>query len=470
MFRFFSLTHRLAIFFTMVAAAMVLGLGMLFLVPTERHFLELDRITLQDKQHLIENIVVNTNSIDDIPSRLRESLNNHHGLSVIVKNAKGDVLFKTEGFQPPATLDAPTPEHRISEIQSWKNQGREFRALNLRVNPAHSAAPPLDFLIAIDMEDHMQFMAQLRRTLALYAIGAIFVSGMLGWFAAYKGMAPLRAMKTRATTVSSHRLDKRMPVEAVPAEMADLAQELNKMLDRLQNDFQRLSDFSSDLAHELRTPISNLLTQTQVALSTRRDADTYRDILASNAEEFERLARMVSDMLFLAKTDRGVDLPNKERFSAAKEAQALLEFYEAVAEEKSVTLRLFGDGDVLGDRLMFRRALSNLLSNALRHSKNHSDVTIDISDTAQAVIVTVENTGEDIDPQIIPRLFDRFFRADKSRKQLDSDGAGLGLSITQAIVHAHRGRISVSSADGRTCFSMFFPSAQSIGKHLTTDA
>lgn len=104
MFRFFSLIHRLAIFFTMVAAAMVLGLGMLFLVPTERHFLELDRITLQNKQHLIENIVVNTNSIDDIPSRLRESLNNHHGLSVIVKNAKGDVLFKTEGFQPPATL------------------------------------------------------------------------------------------------------------------------------------------------------------------------------------------------------------------------------------------------------------------------------------------------------------------------------------------------------------------------------
>ncbi|MHB1409741.1 MAG: histidine kinase dimerization/phospho-acceptor domain-containing protein, partial [Acidovorax defluvii] len=306
MFRFFSLTHRLAIFFTTVAAAVVLGLGMLFLVATERHFLELDRITLQDKQHLIENIVVNANSTDDIPSRLRESLNNHHGLSVIVKNANGDVLFRTEGFQPPATLDAPKPEHRISEIQSWKNQGREFRALNLRFNPANSAAPPLDVLIAIDMEDHMQFMAQLQRTLVLYAICAIFVSGMLGWFAAYKGMAPLRAMKTQATTVSSHRLDERMPIEAVPVEMADLAQELNKMLDRLQNDFQRLSEFSSDLAHEIRTPISNLLTQTQVALATRRDADTYRDILASNAEEFQRLARMVSDMLFLAKTDRGV--------------------------------------------------------------------------------------------------------------------------------------------------------------------
>ena len=458
MFRFFSLTHRLAIFFTIVAAAVVLGLGILFLVATESHFLELDRITLKDKQHLIENIIVNANSTDDIQSRLREALTNHHGLSVSVKDDNGNIIFRTEGFQAPATLDAPTPKNRTAEIQSWEDQGREFRALNLRFHPVHSAAPPLDVLIAIDMHDHTQFMAQLQRTLTLYALGAILVSGVLGWFAAYKGMAPLRAMKTRATTVSSHRLDKRMPVEAVPAEMADLAQELNKMLDRLQNDFQRLSDFSSDLAHELRTPISNLLTQTQVALSTRRDADTYRDILASNAEEFERLARMVSDMLFLAKTDRGVDLPNKERFSAAKEAQALLEFYEAVAEEKSVTLRLFGDGDVLGDRLMFRRALSNLLSNALRHSKNHSDVTIDISDTAQAVIVTVENTGEDIDPQIIPRLFDRFYRADPSRLHPQSDGAGLGLSITRAIAQAHGGRVTVESGAGRTKFSLEFPS------------
>lgn len=458
MFRFFSLTNRLAIFFTMVAAAVVLGLGMLFLVATERHFVELDRITLQDKQQLIENIVANVNSIEDIQSRLREALNNHHGLFVSVKNAGGDVLFRSEGFPPTATLDAPTPNNRTSEIQSWENQGREFRALNSRFNPTNSAVPPLDVLIAIDMEDHMQFMTQLQRTLTLYAIGAIFVSGMLGWFAAYKGMAPLRAMKTRATKVSSHRLDERMPVEAVPVEMADLAQELNKMLDRLQNDFQRLSEFSSDLAHELRTPISNLLTQTQVALATKRDADTYRDILASNAEEFQRLARTVSDMLFLAKTDRGVDLPNKERFSAAKEAQALLEFYEAVAEEKSVKLRQFGDGDVLGDRLMFRRALSNLLSNALRHAKDHSDVTIDISETAQAIVVTVENTGEDINPQIIPRLFDRFYRADPSRVHPQSDGAGLGLSITRAIAQAHGGRVTVESGSGRTKFGLEFPS------------
>ena len=197
---------------------------------------------------------------------------------------------------------------------------------------------------------------------------ATLVSGFLGWVAAHQGLAPLRAMKTRAAGVSGQQLQERMPVDAVPIEMADLARELNQMLDRLQSDFQRLSEFSSDLAHELRTPISNLLTQTQVTLSTKRDVATYREILASNAEELQRLGRMVSDMLFLAKTERSVELPNKEKFSAAHEILSLCEFYEAVAEEKRISLTTYGDGEILGDRLMFRRAVSNLLSNALRHT------------------------------------------------------------------------------------------------------
>ena len=246
-------------------------------------------------------------------------------------------------------------------------------------------------------------------------------------------------------------------MQAVPVEMADLAQELNRMLDRLQEDFQRLTDFASDLAHELRTPISNLLTQTQVALATKRDAATYRDILASNAEEFQRLARMVSDMLFLAKTERGVDLPHKERFSVRQDAQALLDFYEAVAEEKRIRLRLEGDGEVEGDRLMFRRAVSNLLSNALRHAPEAGDVTIRIATTVQATTVAVENTGADIDAKILPRLFDRFYRADASRIHPDTDGSGLGLAITRAIAEAHGGRVTASSGQGRTCFTLVFP-------------
>ncbi len=292
----------------------------------------------------------------------------------------------------------------------------------------------------------------------IYAVLATLVSGLLGWLAAHRGMAPLRAMKSRASNVTGQKLNQRMPVEAVPVEMADLAHELNQMLDRLQKDFQRLSDFSSDLAHELRTPISNLMTQTQVALSSRRDAETYQDILASNSEEFQRLAKMISDMLFLAKTERGVDLPHKERFSTAQEVRALIDFYDAVAEEKGIRLELRGEGEIVGDRLMFRRALSNLLSNALRHAERMTSVVIDISQAGGHTQVEVSNTGDEIDPNVLPRLFDRFFRADPSRNRPETEGAGLGLSITRAIVEAHGGRAMVHSSARNTRFVLDFPS------------
>ena len=313
-------------------------------------------------------------------------------------------------------------------------------------------------------------MQGLIRVLVGYVALATLVAGVLGWWAAKNGLAPLRAMRSRAMAITAQRLDERMPTQEFPVEMADLAATLNEMLRRLKEEFDRLSEFSSDLAHELRTPINNLMTQTQVTLSQARSSDQYRDILASNAEEYQRLARMVADMLFLAKADHGLILPSTEKIAVHDETRALYDFYEALAEEKQVQLELVGQAEVWGDRLMLRRALSNLLSNAIRYTPAGERVVIDVMGNAQGTTVKVLNAGPPIDEQMIPRLFDRFFRADKSRKQLDSDGAGLGLSITQAIVHAHGGSMSVSSINGMTCFSMHFPSTRSAGKHLTTDA
>lgn len=450
------LTRRLTIFFTVVAAAVVLGLGGLFLVETGRHFVELDRMALQDKRHLIEDILRNANSEDDARQRLSESLNYHHDLQVLVKNRQGEIVFQSAASDPQVQRGNVLHTDSQGDFGVWHNKDAEFHTLSFDAAPAY-AATAWRILIAADTKHHRQFLDGLRNSLVLYVIAAIGVCGLLSWIAARQGLAPLREMKSRAAAVTGQRLTERMPVEAVPVEMADLAQELNRMLDRLQDDFQRLTDFSSDLAHELRTPISNLLTQTQVALAAKRDAATYRDILASNAEEFQRLARMVSDMLFLAKTERGVDLPHKERFSARQEAQALLEFYEAVADEKHIQFKLNGDGSINGDRLMFRRALSNLLSNALRYTPDQGGVTINISKTASFTTVAVENTGQDIDPKVLPRLFDRFYRADPSRTHPETDGSGLGLAITRAIVEAHGGSATVTSARGRTRFALKFP-------------
>ena len=464
----YSLTTRLTVFFTLTSGLVLIGLGALVAISIDRHFVELDRDALRDKIHLTREVIGKSKSQQDLQTRLDDVLHSHEGLFVSVLRG-GKPLYATTDFQFPDDLVALTQKARLG-VASWQTKDREYRGMSESVSLPGSSVASIQIWVALDIAHHKHFMQGLIRVLVGYVALATLVAGVLGWWAAKNGLAPLRAMRSRAMAITAQRLDERMPTQEFPVEMADLAATLNEMLRRLKEEFDRLSEFSSDLAHELRTPINNLMTQTQVTLSQARSSDEYRDILASNAEEYQRLARMVADMLFLAKADHGLILPSTEKIAVHDETRALYDFYEALAEEKQVQLELVGQAEVWGDRLMLRRALSNLLSNAIRYTPAGERVVIDVMGNAQGTTVKVLNAGPPIDEQMIPRLFDRFFRADKSRKQLDSDGAGLGLSITQAIVHAHGGSMSVSSINGMTCFSMHFPSTRSAGKHLTTDA
>jgi two-component system, OmpR family, heavy metal sensor histidine kinase CusS len=229
------------------------------------------------------------------------------------------------------------------------------------------------------------------------------------------------------------------------------------MLERLQFDFQRLTEFSSDLAHELRTPISNMLTETQVELSRPRTVEQYQETLASNSEELQRLARTVSDMLYLATTEHGLALPHPEQIRVQDEIHALFDFYDALADEANISMSISGEGLIHGDRLMVRRALNNLLSNALRHTPAHGTILVEVDTTADATSVHVTNTGPAIDPDVLPRLFDRFYRADSARVHPESIGAGLGLPITRAIMRAHGGDAVATSQRNGIQFTLRFP-------------
>ncbi|WP_341649307.1 ATP-binding protein [Thauera humireducens] len=197
------------------------------------------------------------------------------------------------------------------------------------------------------------------------------------------------------------------------------------------------------------------MTQTEVALSRARTNEEYREVLASNLEEFERIARMVGDMLFLAQAENG-RLPRPvETVALDDDIRALIEFYEALAEERQVRMTIEGRACVTGDRLMLRRAVSNLLSNALRHTAAGGTIAILIEDGDRggndAVTLSVCNTGDTIPPDQLPRIFDRFHRAGTNRAR-HGEGAGLGLAITRSIVLAHGGDIVATSADGLTRF------------------
>ncbi|CRI65787.1 putative Sensor kinase cusS (fragment) [Thiocapsa sp. KS1] len=249
----------------------------------------------------------------------------------------------------------------------------------------------------------------------------------------------------------------------MPAEIKSLVVAFNAMLARLEGSFQRLSEVSADIAHELRTPISTLTLQTQVALNAARDAEEYREVLYSSLEEYERMGQMIGDMLFLARADHGLLHPTAEALDLETQVQDLFDYFDAWAEERGVSLVLTGTACARADPLMLRRALSNLLSNAIRHTGAGAQVRVQLEDDGRHAWIRVENPGPPIPPEQAARLFERFYRADTSRGrrgEAAGSGTGLGLAIVKSIVEAHGGAVEASSRAGWTRFTMALPVAR----------
>jgi two-component system heavy metal sensor histidine kinase CusS len=456
-----SITFRLTLLFASASTAVLLVLGLLIGNSVERHFEEQDMEVLTGKleltRHALEKIHLQ-NELDALPLQLDDSLVGHHGLAVVVVAPSGQTLFVTSGAEFPQALLANTLGAPNLRPITWKSkEGVPLRGISEVVQTGIKGAKPAVVAVATDISHHEHFMSSFRTTLWSVVILAALITGLFGWMAARRGLAPLHDIKKEAAAITADRLHARLHTESIPVELLDLADTLNQMLARLEDSFRRLSDFSSDIAHELRTPVSNLLTQTQVTLSRARTVEEYQDVLASNVEELERMAKMIADMLFLAKADNDLVIPNLETVDLRAEAEGLASFYEAVAEEIGVTLTVDGNATANGDRLMLRRAMANLLSNAFGHTPREGYVRFRIGITVdQMATIQVENSGETIPSEHLPRLFDRFYRTDPSRKRL-ADGVGLGLAITQSIIQAHGGVTSVRSDNGVTVFEFQIP-------------
>jgi two-component system, OmpR family, heavy metal sensor histidine kinase CusS len=448
-----SITFRLTLLFAAASAAVLLVLGFLIDGSVVRHFAEQDREMLTGKLQLVQHALEKVQSprdLDTLPQQLDNSLIGHPGLAVVVL-AQGQTLFATSGADFPQPLLEREAVSHPAKPMIWKTrEGKSFRGISAPVPLKVQGWQPAVVAVATDISHQQHFMASFLRTLWLVVILAAVLTGFLGWMAARRGLAPLQSIRQGAAGITANHLDYRLAVDSVPVELEELVETLNEMLSRLQASFQRLADFSSDLAHELRTPVSNLMTQTQVALSQPRPESDYLEILYSNLEELERLARMIGDMLFLAKADNGLMVPNLENVDLASEIDKLIEFYEALADERNVTLARSGSAAVRGDPIMLRRAIGNLLSNAIRHATSGSTVRVEIGSAANdGICVAVENLGQTIPPEHLARLFDRFYRINPARSH-ESDGAGLGLAITKSIIAAHGGKIAVSSEGGVT--------------------
>ena len=452
-----SLTLRIALLFAAASAAILFGAGLWLSSMLVQHFEEQDVHELRGKLELVRALVEAKHSaaeFDALPTELARALVGHHHLGVVVMDGSRDILFASLGDQLAETVRRnPLPE--LTPLE-FKDSERGYRGLGMEHDSGVDGVGRLRVGVLLDITHHEQFLDQLRYSLWAGIGAVVLLMGALGWAVARGGLAPLRQLTRRITAIHPAHLAERVPRAGVPPELSQLVDAFNAMLARLEDGYTRLSDFSSDIAHELRTPLANLRTQTEVSLNRARSTDEYRSVLHSALEEYERLARMVGDMLLLAKTDNGLLPAGEKPVELRQQVDALIEFYEALAEDRGLRIVASGKATVLGDALMLRRAISNLLSNAVRHAERGSEVAITIaSGAAGGTRLSVANRGPEIPADSLPRLFDRFYRADPARRS-EGEGAGLGLAITRAIVEAHGGSIEVRSEGGVTVFECRF--------------
>ncbi|HCU65899.1 MAG TPA: two-component sensor histidine kinase [Rheinheimera sp.] len=451
-----SLANRVMLFVAVAVLLCALLLASMLQNSIEQHFSEQDAGELQAVAHSVLHALEDDQlSPQNYQAHLHQVLTGHHQSYYLVLDSSAQPALSADGadLTPLLKLTTPVRQIRPTDLVSWQQDNRHFRGAILQGDSGVKVA------VAMEMEFHLHYLHLLRWTLWLTITAAVAVILLAAWFGVRQGLQPLAKLSSDIRHISAEHLHLRLEPSAVPQELRELVESFNEMINNLQQGFTRLSEFSADIAHELRTPLSNLITQTQVTLGKERSLEEYRELLYSNLEEQERLAKMVSDMLWLAKTDHGLLKLHRQTVLLQPLINQLFEFFELLADEKQVRLSYTGpELQLSADKVMLQRALSNLLSNAIRHADAGSTVKVAVSLQPQHCCIQVSNSGTTIAPQHLPLLFDRFYRVDPSR-QRHSEGAGLGLAMVKSIVELHGGQVAVSSEQGLTCFNLTWPVA-----------
>ncbi|MBF7688741.1 heavy metal sensor histidine kinase [Acinetobacter rathckeae] len=449
---FKAIGFQIAIIFSISTITILIIMGIVIHHLVTHHFEMQDRSQLEGKvqlvQHILKQNTINENNLD---SYLTDALVGHHDLIVQVERPIGHVIFKSmpeEITLHQLTTSAP------QQWLNWTSQHTHYRGL-IDQHSSTPEYPSTKIIVGIDTSQHSHFLNDFRYQLLYIGLAGTACLMFLGWFAAWRGLRPIQNMAKVAEGISAQHLSERLDIENTPLELQSLAIACNDMLDRLEMALAKLSDFSSDLAHEIRTPLNNLMTQTQVCLSRPREMNDYKEVLFSNLEELEHLSRMISDMLFLAKTEHGLQLTQLQPIDLAKETQALIDFYDALAAEKDITFQHTGTAMVNANPTMLRRALSNLFSNAIKYGQAQSIIYTECHQDHEKTIFRIKNNGVALSNEQCARLFDRFYRTDVSRQRLE-EGTGLGLAITKSILDLHHASIEVQSDQGFIIFTIVF--------------
>jgi two-component system heavy metal sensor histidine kinase CusS len=461
--RHYSLTLRLALIFALLAFALLATLGVALYRELERELVRRDDTALISRVDQLRNLLNDSNTLGLIqtkPELFQNMLGNRESvLSIGAPGQQPLLLVNPANIELPSIKPVPR-DHvlALSDVQHLPGlNGIPFSTVAATIDSGDLGS--LQVTSGRLMTERTAVLASYRLSVYVLASIAALVLALAGYLLVHRGLLPLRRLARHAQGIGVGNLAERLDGQGAPKELLPMIESFNTMLDRLSKGFVQLGQVSTDMAHELRTPINNLLGETQVALQQQRSIESYQQLLASNVEELERLARMLDNMLFLARTDPASALRQRQALDAADEVERIADYFEGLAADAGMHIVVEGEGVIWAEPMLLRRALANLCANAIKYGSPGSKLRIQAIANDAGINLRVSNHGETIPAEHLPRLFERFYRVDESRER-SSQSNGLGLSIVATIMQLHNGRYGVSSEDGVTRFELFFPARE----------
>jgi two-component system, OmpR family, heavy metal sensor histidine kinase CusS len=447
-----SLIARLAVLYTLATTALLLVTMVVLYGVVVRYNLANDNLFLNDKLRAVRaDLAAKNANQDDLLEEEVASQTSDYFVRVLDRRT-GKVLAESPKMGKrlsPLVFPAPPPDGHIPEegTEYKTSAGKWFLLMSAFAEIDRMMPRPVVLQIAQDRSDDKAF-ADFFRNLLLVALGVGAVcSAAVAVLIAWQALRPLGQMVAAMREVQASHLQQRLDRDRWPNELDALAAAFDEMLARLKESFERLSAFSADLAHELRTPIQNLRGEAEVALTRTRTAAEYREVIELSIEEYQGLASMIDSLLFLARAENAETPINRLRFKVGQEIDTILDFYDAAAREQSIALSRQGDADLYADAMLVRRAVSNLVSNALQHTSAGGQIVLVVRQTKIGIEIQVQDTGCGIGAEHLPRIFNRFYRVDPARAS-DHGGVGLGLAIVKSIMNLHGGSVDAESKLG----------------------
>lgn len=452
-----SLARRLTISITLVIVLIFMLFGTFIVRSINDHFLEWDKIELQTMVDDINKIIKESEVDDKIVEKIQRLNDRDFSINLEFSKLGGGVLYATKNFDfddiPVSFHSEDVYDFKLASLKELVVEEGEFRT---GVVIVRNKGESYLLKLAIPIMFHSHYIKGLIQSLWWLTIITCILVVLVVRIAIHQGHKPLRTMQQMLQMITSENLHARIDPKNYPAELQQWCQSFNHMIERIELLFHQQSNFSADIAHELRTPITALITQTEIALKQQRSVSDYQETLYSQLEELEHLGKMVGDMLFLARIDSQSLSLHKTPLNLRDEIIDIVEYFEPMIEEKRLDC-IISDIEIItsGDRALLRRAFSNLISNAIRYTPAGGRIYCDISKASNMSRIEFSNTGIGVPNEHLDKIFDRFHRIDPARQRNSAEGTGIGLSIVKSIIEVHGGKITVESAGGMTKFIIF---------------